>query len=266
MICHYCDHKEVLPKSCTGCGAPEKALITKGIGTQQLVQILKELFPAARIERADLDASKGKRTWAQTVKEFGAGQIDVLVGTQLITKGYHFPNVTLVGIVWADLGFNFPVFNSREIALQKLVQVAGRCGRGDKPGRVVAQLMKKDQIFSYISEETYDKFCEEEMAVRKELLYPPFGRFVQIELCNSDLAALEKDAHEYATELRSVAFKKGIDARVLGPAKPVISRLKNVEMIDIFIKAPSFREIHELLGSVSWHQHYSSSVGFVPTL
>jgi primosomal protein N' (replication factor Y) len=129
LTCHYCGLHQTLPATCPQCQEKEDQFLKKGIGTQQVVTVLQKLFPMANIGRADLDASSRKTAWKQTLSDFEAGKIDIMVGTQTITKGYHFPRVTLVGIIWADLSLNFPIYNATEMALQQIVQVAGRAGR-----------------------------------------------------------------------------------------------------------------------------------------
>ena len=127
LTCHYCEYAIEQPKCCPECN--KKEFLKKGIGTQQVVTILEKIFPYARIGRADLDTTTKKKLWQETMEDFEAGCIDILVGTQTISKGFHFPRVTLVGVLWADLNLHFPVFNATETTLQQLIQVAGRAGR-----------------------------------------------------------------------------------------------------------------------------------------
>ena len=132
--------------------------LKKGIGTQQVVSILEKLFPMAHIARADLDTSSKKKEWHKTIEQFNKGTIDIMVGTQTITKGYHFPKVTLVGILWADLNLNFPAYHAAETTLQQLIQVAGRAGRESAESLVLVQTMIDHPIFKFINEINYS--CE----------------------------------------------------------------------------------------------------------
>ena len=146
-----------------------KKLFKKGVGTQQVVSILETLFPNATIARADLDTTVNKKQWQATLERFEHGLIDILVGTQTITKGYHFPNVTLVGILWADLNLHFPMYNAAEVCLQQLIQVAGRAGRTGKPSEVIVQTMAEHSIFNYLNEIDYVKFYDSQMEKRQEI-------------------------------------------------------------------------------------------------
>lgn len=282
LSCHYCDHKQKNPTCCSECKAPEKELRKRGIGTQQVVNILQELFPQAKIARADLDTTKKKREWRETVKKFENGEIDILVGTQTITKGYHFPKVTLVGIIWADLNAHFPVFNANETTLQQLIQVAGRAGRQSKDSLVIAQIMHDHPIFSYLNEKQYLDFCEEEMKFRKETLYPPFGRLVQIELKNTDKKQIEADS-KHLFEVLIEKNLQNIDTKnsfvsILGPTKPLVHRIQKTEIRHIFLKSSSFKAIFTLLSKVphnrndsdygrnhSTYSRYDSQIFVIPT-
>ncbi len=250
LRCHYCDHTKEMPRQCPTCSAPEKSLLKKGIGTQQVVEILQELFPAAVIERADLDSTIKKRTWQTTVALFQEGKIDILVGTQTITKGYHFPNVTLVGVLWADLNVHFPVYNATETTLQQLLQVAGRAGRQCKGGLVIVQAMRDHEIFEYLNEQQYLAFCQQEMKMRQESFYPPYSRLACIELKHSDPSCIDQDADALAQRLREINEQQELGVHVLGPAYPLISRIQKYEIRHIVLKAATFKAIHHLLADV----------------
>ncbi|MBU1007885.1 primosomal protein N' [Candidatus Dependentiae bacterium] len=264
LCCHYCDHKEKRPTVCRECKAPEKELLQRGIGTQQVVSILEKLFPEARIARADLDTTRKKRLWQETVEKFENQEIDILVGTQTITKGYHFPHVTLVGIIWADLNVHFPVFNASETALQQLVQVAGRAGRQSAESLVIAQVIHTHPIFEFLQEKDYIKFCDEEMGFREETLYPPFGRLVQIELKHTNAKTIDDDARRLSTLLTQLTETKSLGVSVLGPAKPLVYRIQKTEMRHIFLKAPSFTPIYKLLHEANL-ESFDSQVFVIPT-
>lgn len=262
LCCHYCDYTQNSSKICPKCKAPEEELLNKGIGTQQAVDILEKLFPNARIARADLDTTKKKRLWHDTVEKFENGELDILVGTQTITKGYHFPKVTLVGILWADLNAHFPIFNASETALQQLIQVAGRAGRQSNESLVLVQIMHEHYIFNHLQEENYLEFCKEEMAFREETNYPPFGRFVQIELKSSNVRTLELEAKQIFDLLSKNNMDCGVT--VLGPVKPLVYRIQNREIRHIFMKSKDFAGIYKLLSSVK-PDEWQSQVCVIPT-
>jgi primosomal protein N' (replication factor Y) (superfamily II helicase) len=264
LRCHYCNYAIAYPKNCTGCKASEKNFLKKGIGTQQVVTILEKMFPAARIARADLDTTTKKRSWAQTVENFTNGSLDILVGTQTITKGYHFPKVTLVGVLWADLNVNFPVFNAQETALQQLIQVAGRAGRQSSSSLVIIQTIHDSPIFNFLNEQDYQSFCNKEARVREETLYPPFGRFVQIEIKNDSSEDLETDTNKIFDNLYKTNEEKKLGVLILGPAKPLVYRIQKTEMRHIFLKSKSFKRIYDLMYFVDLEK-YKSKVFVVPT-
>lgn len=254
LRCHYCDFQKSLPEACSECKTNKKNFLKKGIGTQQAVNIFQELFPQAVIARADLDTTVKKRTWYQTVEMFEQGQIDILIGTQTITKGYHFPKVTLVGVLWADLNLHMPIYNAAETSIQQLIQVAGRAGRTQNKSRVIIQTMKEHRIFEYLSEIDYLKFCSEEAGFRNEIGYPPFCRLVQIELRNVSCIKLDQDADLILQMLHKINESQYLNIQILGPAYPVISKIQNVEIRQIFLKAPTFSNIHKLLRQINLDQ------------
>lgn len=264
LRCHYCGFQCGAPTACPGCKAGERELIKKGIGTQQMVSIIQELFPAARVARADLDTTSQKRLWHETVEQFSAGELDILVGTQTITKGYHFPRVTLVGIIWADLNLNFPVFNASESTLQQLLQVAGRAGRETSHSDVIVQSMANHPVFNHLNEQEYLTFYHEEIEARTMANYPPLSRLVQIELKNSDESKIEDESFKLAEFLMDYADKKGLAVHVLGPAKPIVHKIQKSEMRHIFIKAKNFKAVHDLLEAIPF-ESYESSIFVVPT-
>ncbi|MBV8661172.1 MAG: primosomal protein N', partial [Candidatus Dependentiae bacterium] len=191
LICHYCNFTLMTHEICPDCKG--KDFLRKGIGTQQVVTILQKLFPRAVIQRADLDTTSKKKAWQQTVQDFYDKKIDILVGTQSITKGYHFPHVTLVGILWADVNLHFPIYNAAETTLQQLIQVAGRAGRQSSNSKVIVQTMTPHAVFNFICEIDYLKFYTSEIAKRQEVGYPPTKHIAEIEIRCEDQRIVEKD-------------------------------------------------------------------------
>jgi primosomal protein N' (replication factor Y) len=263
LSCHYCDFAMQLPTACTKCSAHEEQFLKKGIGTQQVVSILNTLFPAARIARADLDTTTNKKKWQQTIHDFEHGNLDILVGTQTITKGYHFPHVTLVGILWADLNLHFPIYNASEITLQQLIQVAGRAGRQKDGSEVIVQAMGEHPIFQFLNEVDYPKFYDAEFAVRQELSYPPCGRLAEIELKHTDEQEIEREAQAIAAQLFAECLQGTISARVLGPAKPPVHKVKNWFSRKIYIKSPQMGDIIRLYQMID-QRKFSSFIYFTP--
>lgn len=256
LVCHYCAHSEVVPQKCNNCSGK---LLHKGIGTQQAQAILQQIFPQAKIARADLDTTK-KRSWTQTLKDFESGNLDIMVGTQSIVKGYHFPKVTLVGVLWADLNLQMPVYNAAEITLQQLIQVAGRAGRESHTSKVIVQYLNDHYLFNFLDEMNYLNFYKDEIVFRQDANYPPFCRFVQIDLKNKDSCILDKESEQFAEILR---VRAGIDISVLGPVKPPVYKIQQVEIRQIFLKSKNFSQLHEILKGVEFNE-FSSQINISP--
>ncbi|MBI2775575.1 primosomal protein N' [Candidatus Dependentiae bacterium] len=263
LLCHYCGLKKQMPPACVGCGADKTSFLKKGIGTQQLVSVIQSLFPSAHIERADVDATVNKKKWQQTLKSFHDGAIDILIGTQTITKGYHFPKVTLVGVIWADLNLHFPMFNAAETTLQQLIQVAGRAGRASHDSLVIVQTMSEHPIFSFLNETDYIKFYETEMITRQEIEYPPYARFVEIELKHTDEAIVEREAQQLVQQLNAKSQSTSLAVRVLGPARPLVHKVNNLCSRKMYCKASTMLAIQRLFQSID-ENSYQSSIYFTP--
>ena len=244
LTCHYCGRCQQLPAACPTCKQHE--LLKKGIGTQQVVTILEQLFPHARIGRADMDVSAKKKLWQETMQAFEQGTLDILVGTQTITKGLHFPNVTLVGILWADLNLHFPVYNAAETALQQLIQVAGRAGRAREGSLVIVQTMMQHPIFNYLNETDYIKFYDYESNNRLMVGYPPMLRLVELELKHSDEQIIEDESMKLARLLLHIIQEKKLGITVLGPAKPPVAKIKNTHSRKIYLKSSSMGQLIQL--------------------
>lgn len=235
--CHYCGHVQKSPSTCSACKAPEKSLLKKGIGTQQVVAILQKLFPPVKIARADLDTTINKKKWEATIQAFGRGEFDIIVGTQTITKGYHFPQVTLVGVIWADLHLSLPVYHAAETTVQQLIQVAGRAGRQSNDSLVIIQTLIDHPAFSFLNEQDYATFYDYEMKYRRELNYPPCIRLAELELRHEDEAVVQADAQRCAQALKKWDIHNKL--LILGPAQPPVHKIKNVHIRKIYLKAVS---------------------------
>ncbi len=263
LMCHYCGDSQTLPQACLECKAPENTFLKKGIGTQQVVTMLQSLFPQARIARADLDTTTRKKQWQETMNQFSQGGIDILVGTQTITKGYDFPRVTLVGVLWADLQLHFPMYNAAENALQQLIQVAGRAGRRELSNSlVIIQALDNHPVFNFVSEMDYERFYEKEKATRKLVGYPPYKRLAELELKSKDERIIEKEAQAIVSHLQEQLVHYP-NIRVLGPAKPPVHKVKNVFTRKIYLKAEALRDINALYKLVIMRK-YKSKIFFTP--
>jgi len=247
LRCHYCEYACQLPFACLECKAPGDALLKKGVGTQQVVHMFKKLFPKARVERADLDSTKNKREWQAVAERMFQGEIDILIGTQSITKGYHFPGVTLVGVLWADVNIHFPVYNAAEVTLQQLIQVAGRAGRATAGGEVIVQLMRDNPLFDYADEQKYMAFAQDELATRALAEYPPCWRLASIEVRHAEAGVADCDAQIIATTLRAFIEEKNYTVTLLGPSFPVVARIQEQEIRHLIFKSASFKDLHAVL-------------------
>jgi primosomal protein N' (replication factor Y) len=227
LICHYCLHKEDPRPDCPRCGG--RNLRQRGLGTQQVERLLSERFPSARIARMDFDTTSGKWAHTRILDRVGAGEVDILLGTQMIAKGLDFPNVTLVGVVDADVGINFPDFRASERCFQLLSQVSGRAGRGAKGGRVLIQTrLPAHHAVRYAVSHDYVSFVRDEMAGRIDPPYPPNVRLANIVfsgLVEDSTAKLAIHAGEWLREL--IATRAGEEVIVVGPAPCPIERIKS---------------------------------------
>lgn len=260
LYCHYCNLSIQYPNECKGCNADETFFLKKGIGTEQVVTILQNLFPTSIIARADLDVTSKKKLWQQILTDFKENKINILVGTQTIAKGYHFPNVTLVGILWADLNLNFPIYNASETTLQQLIQVSGRAGRQSNSSNVIIQTMIDHKIFEFINEIDYLKFYNFEIEARKDSNYPPHTRLVEIEFKNINEAILDQESINFSKLLLNL---KSQQIKILGPAKPAVDKIKNNFMRKIYIKGPDINEIINLYNKIDIKK-FKSKIFFTP--
>ena len=227
LICHYCLHKEDPRPDCPRCGG--RNLRQRGLGTQQVERLLSERFPSARIARMDVDTTSGKWAHTRILDRVAAGEVDILLGTQMIAKGLDFPNVTLVGVVDADVGINLPDFRASERCFQLLSQVSGRAGRGAKGGRVLIQTrLPAHHAVKYAVAHDYVSFVKEEMDGRVEPPYPPNVRIANIVfsgLVEDSTAKLAIHAGEWLREL--ITTRAGEEVIVVGPAPCPIERIKS---------------------------------------
>lgn len=230
LMCHYCGSSETIPVKCSNCG--KISLKTVGFGTEKLEDEIKIVFPGAKVVRIDQDSTRTKNAFKDILTAFGAGQTDILIGTQMISKGLDFDNITVVGILNAESMLNFPDFRSHERAFQLMSQVSGRSGRRQKHGKVIIQTSDPDsRIIRQVLNNDFKGMYATQMEERKLFNYPPFCRMIKISLKHRDRAKL----NEYSSILGE-HLKAEFGKRVLGPEFPLISRIQLWYIKNIIIK------------------------------
>lgn len=230
LKCHYCGFTQKLPKVCMACGANKLSL--KGVGTEKIEDELSILFPLARIARLDLDAVKTKFGHEQIIKSFEAHQFDILVGTQMLSKGLDFEHVSLVGVINADQLLTFPDFRAHERAFQLLLQVSGRAGRKHSQGKVIIQSsMPNHFVLQAVLQHQYEALLERELQERRKFAYPPFFRLIKIVLKHKDYKTVEQ-----ASIVLKKLFSKQEHILLLGPESPHVGRIRNQYIKEILIK------------------------------
>ncbi|KGL63287.1 primosomal protein N' [Polaribacter sp. Hel1_85] len=232
LRCHYCNYQRAMPNSCGACGS--NTLDNKGFGTEQIELELKELFPDYKIGRMDLDTTRGKYGYQKIIGAFEAKEIDVLVGTQMLSKGLDFENVSLVGVLNADSMLNFPDFRAHERAYDMMVQVSGRAGRSKKQGNVAIQTYNPyHQILQQVSTTNYTEMYKEQLQERWQYKYPPYYRLIKITLKHRDYQKVDSGVNWLAK-----ALQNSFGEHVLGPTAPAVSRIRNQYIKNIVIKIP----------------------------
>ena len=250
LKCHYCNHAEYFPDVCPECGSD--AFKNSGTGTQKIEQYIKELFPENNVERIDSDILVRKGEHIRLLEKFQRGDIDILVGTQMIAKGLDNPNVTLVGVISADASFNLPDFRASERGFQLLTQVAGRAGRGEFAGKVLFQTYNPDfYALESAKSQNYGEFYTAEIAAREEFDYPPFSQIIRLILSSQNGFRAEKSAQEIAMRLSLMVEKFGISERieVLGPTPCVIESINSQYRFQILIKNKMGEKGHQFVSS-----------------
>jgi len=231
LSCHYCGYTEPIPNICPKCGTPG-SLYTKGFGTEKIEDEIKLIFPDARVSRMDLDTTRSKKSYDKIITDFEQYKVDILIGTQMVSKGLDFERVSLVGILNADNMLNFPDFRAHERAYQLMAQVSGRSGRKNKRGTVILQTSSPEHaIIGQVIRNDYKAMYATQCEERKLFKYPPFYRIIQIVLRHRDPNIVNQAANRLAADLRAV-----FGDRILGPNKPVVSRVQNLYIKHILLK------------------------------
>jgi primosomal protein N' (replication factor Y) (superfamily II helicase) len=245
LVCHYCQHAEAKRDICKRCGGT--IMRQRGLGTQQVERVLAERFPSARIARMDVDTTTGKWAHAEILDRVGRGEVDVLLGTQMIAKGLDFPNVTLVGVVDADVGINLPDFRASERAFQLLSQVAGRAGRGVKGGEVIIQTrVPSHHAVRYAVSHDYAAFVREELDGRVRPPYPPTLRLVNVVFSGTTENATAQLAMSAAAWLHKLVKRSRSDIGIIGPAPCPVERIKSRWRWHLLIKTEHPGELTRL--------------------
>ena len=230
LSCHYCGFTYLMPSSCPKCGCTE--LRSKGYGTEKIEELVSETFQGARISRMDLDTTRTKNAYERIINDFSQGRTNILIGTQMVTKGLDFDKVKVVGIIDADSILNYPDFRSYEYAFMMMGQVAGRAGRKGEQGRVILQTKNADMpIISQIANNDFKTFYNDTLEERMMFKYPPFYRLIYIYIKHKHEKVVEGAANVLAGRLRS-----WFGDRLLGPDRPSVARVKDLHIRKLMLK------------------------------
>ena len=242
LLCHYCGHAVASETICGNCRSTK--LVPVGFGTERLESELSKLFPEARIARLDRDTSTNRKDFLAILKAVHNREVDILVGTQMITKGHHFPHVTLVGVVWADAGLGLPDFRSGERTFQLLSQVTGRAGRGEKPGRVIIQSLNPDHYSINTARlHDYRQLYDREIELRRGLKFPPFVRLINIRIEGDNEHLVQENARKIGARARQLARQhSAVD--ILGPAPAPLAKLHGRFRWQLLIKSSDLKTLH----------------------
>lgn len=243
-VCHYCLHSVRLPSACADCGTPAPERF--GAGTEKVEEEVARLFPKAGLLRMDTDAMKGRHALEEALRRFRDGEANILIGTKMVAKGLHFPNVTLVGVISADTAFHLLDFRCAETTFQELTHVMGRSGRGEHPGRVLIQTFHPTHYsVTTAAARDYDAFYERELAERRDLGYPPHGELVRLLFEGADAAAVDRLARVFTEAL---ARQAGL--AVLGPVPAPVARLRGRVRVHSLVKAADGAAARRAIGEL----------------
>lgn len=246
MQCHYCGHHELVPQKCPHCGSRQIRFL--GTGTQKVQKELMELIPEAKILRMDVDTTRRKGSYKQILDSFGRGDANILLGTQMIAKGLNFPNVTLVGVVNADISLQVSAYNASEKTFDLLTQVSGRAGRADKVGQVLIQTYNPEHYAIKLSQsQDYEAFYRQEMQVRYQGNYPPFFFTTLISIASKSEQAAAKEAFSIKRKLMKSLHQPTI---ILGPTPSSITRIKNQYYYQILVKYKKEPHLNQILHKI----------------
>jgi primosomal protein N' (replication factor Y) len=258
LTCHYCGDHSRVPATCPECQGKD-TIIRKGIGTEKVALAVAAEFPQARVARLDRDVASGAKVEGVLAK-VARREVDVLVGTQMVTKGHDFPGVTLVGVLCADTGLDLPDFRAGERTFQLLAQVAGRAGRGERPGRVIVQTYRPgSHAVLAAAAHDYQRFFQAETAARADLGYPPHGRLIAIRIDGRAAGDVETTAHRLA-QLAEVVGKRpeNVGVEVRGAVAAPLERLRMRTRWQIWLRGPDRAALRRVARAVLAAEHPSS--------
>ncbi len=259
LVCHYCGYTTRSPKVCKACG--NTAIQTRGFGTEKIEDDIKIFFPDAKVARMDVDSTRSKNAYQNIISGFESGEIDILIGTQMVSKGLDFDNVSLVGVLNADNMLNYPDFRAFERSYQLMAQVSGRAGRKNKQGKVIIQTSKPEHpILQFVLDNKFDEMYKSQLLERRNFKYPPFYKIINVSIRHKRQDITDKAAHELGVNLCKIFGK-----RVLGPEPPIISRVQNYYIQNIVIKVERERSyqkakllLHEQIVNLQVKDNYKS--------
>ena len=259
--CHYCDYSQKAMPLCPKCRGSR--ILSYGAGTQKLEKELETLLPEARICRMDSDTTSRKGSQEKMLQALQQREIDILVGTQMITKGHDFPSITLVGVISADTSLNMPDFRAAEKTFQTLTQVAGRGGRGDRAGRVIIQTFNPDHYaLRHTKGHDYQSFYGEEIEFRKALKYPPYSQIINLRLLSTKFDILTQTARELGREARALCAKNGSSLEIIGPAESPLAKIRGEHRMQMMIKGIDGSLMHAIAAKLA-EKHATSTVKIV---
>jgi len=243
--CHYCDYTIKSMPLCPSCKSSR--ILSYGVGTQKLEKEIEKFFPEARIQRMDSDTTSRKGTQEKILRSLQQREIDILIGTQMITKGHDFPFITLVGVISADTSLNMPDFRAGERTFQLITQVAGRGGRGDSPGKVVIQTFNPDNYaLRHARNHDYKAFYAEEIDLRRDLQYPPFGRIINLRMSSVKKDELIEEAHRLGKLAKKLSMAQGNIVEILGPVESPLSKIRGRYRWQMLIKGKDINALHRI--------------------
>ncbi len=259
LKCHYCDDKGEPVNICPFC---KNVLFYRGLGTQKIEDIIIKMFPDKKIARIDIDTMKGKKQYFQMYKKIKEKEIDIMIGTQMIAKGFDLPEVTFVGVVNIDNVLNLPDFKSEERVFQLLIQVAGRCGRGEKEGKVVIQTFTPESLgLKFIKNYEIEKFYEKQLELRKTMNYPPYSFLTQIILQDEKKEKCEENANVVRNEIDKFLKENNITTiEILGPAEAPLAKIRNKYRYSIILKSKSRKDLNKLGKKIKSLKKYDLSI------
>ena len=266
MVCHYCGYEEPEPKTCPSCGS--KYISGFKAGTQKIEEMVRKRFPQARVLRMDFDTTRTKEAHEQILQAFANQEADILIGTQMIVKGHDFPNVTLVGVLAADMSLHISDFHAAERTFQLLTQAAGRAGRGDEPGDVIIQTYNPEHYaVLFAKEQDYESFYEQEIMYRKLGFYPPIWNLLLVMCTSEDEKKLqfssEKIVRHLQKQIDTDDYFKGKAIQMVGPADATIARVNDIYRKVIYIKTKDYQDLVLLKDRLEYYMKDNKDFGQV---